>query len=362
MINIENILTQLRSQRDGVTVYNAGLPRFPRNFTRDGIIAALLADDAEMMRDQLTFCATHQGTQNDPQTGEEPGKIHHEMPGYPIRDRMTTYNACDACAFYLIGHQWLQKKHPDQPFLTAYRRSIEAAAAYIVNHLNEEALFEEDSAYCGADRFALKVTYWKDSVILDRPEGEPVFPAVFTLAHIQNLAGLRAAAALLDSPELAQKAAKMKEALISLFDPQTGTFLLARDQSGPIAGISSDGLHALYYLEPGDIPDAWVVSIERASEQLESHIGYLLLTPEDGPRMVNAYHADTVWPFEQALIHAGAGKFGLKRVQRVCERVARTLTASYPELLEVKTTEPAISSNPQLWTISAKRYFQNHLL
>ncbi|MEM8860457.1 MAG: hypothetical protein AAGD96_19210, partial [Chloroflexota bacterium] len=150
----------LLQNRDGLDVYNAGLPRFPRNFTRDGIITALLAADADMMRGQLEFCALHQGKTFDPITGEEPGKIHHEWPGYPIRELFTTYNACDAAAFFLIGHNWLQAHFPDDGFVAAQARAIQAAAEYIERHLNQDQLFEESPRYSGAEHFALRVTYW----------------------------------------------------------------------------------------------------------------------------------------------------------------------------------------------------------
>ncbi|MFT5196194.1 MAG: glycogen debranching enzyme [Cellvibrionaceae bacterium] len=311
-----------------------------------------------MMRDQLRFCALHQGQQNDPKTGEEPGKIHHELPGYPIRDLLTTYNACDAAAFYLIGHGWLQTHFSNPDFLNKYRDSIKMAAGYIENHLNKSRLFEENPAYCGAKHFALNVTYWKDSVILDRAGGEPVYPAVYTLAHLQNLCGMRHAATLLESEHCKALSIQMQNAIPELFDGETGTFFTAIDGNGPIRAISSDALHGLFYLEPGDLPQAQVESIVLASEMLESQIGYMLMTPEDGYRMERAYHADTVWPFEQALIHAGAKKFGLERVMRICQRVTRALNGrTSPELLAVKVIEPEISSNPQLWTIAAKGYF-----
>ncbi len=348
----------LLQNRDGLDVYNAGLPRFPRNFTRDGIISAILANDLGMLDQQLRFCTLHQGTKFDPASGEEPGKIHHEWPGFPIRERLTTYNACDSAAFFLIGAERLYNQEPTHPFLNDYKKALQKAAEYIESHLNDENLFEESPHFCGAKAFALRVTYWKDSVILDRPDGEPLYPAVFSLAHIQNLAGMRAAAKILGSDHFEALADKMAGAISHLFDEQTGTLFTAIDTLGPIRAISSDALHALFYLEPGDLTADQIESIVLASEQLESQIGYLLMTPEDGHRMKRSYHADTVWPFEQALIHAGAQKFGLERVMRICGRVMRVLHADHsPELLSLKVIEPSIASNPQLWTIAAKDYF-----
>ncbi len=46
----------------------------------------------------------HQGQKYDPITGEEPGKIHHEFPGVMVSPPfLSTYDACDTTALYLIG-------------------------------------------------------------------------------------------------------------------------------------------------------------------------------------------------------------------------------------------------------------------
>ncbi len=351
-------MQRLLQTENNLNLYNAGLPRFPRNFTRDSVISALLAEDAEMMRDQLIFCAQKMGKRNDPLTGEEVGKVHHEWPGYPLRERMTTYNACDGSAFFLIGLEWLVARTGDRELLRRFDIEIQAAAGYIQAHLNEQHLFMESPEFCGADRYALKVTYWKDSVILDRPNGEPAWPAVFTLAHIQNLCGLRCAAKLLDSADFRTTADQMHAALDLLWDARLGTFYTAIDADGAISAVTSDALHALFYLEVGDLSAEKIASIERTSEQLETSVGYLVMTPENAPRMNRAYHGATVWPFEQAMIDVGAGKFGLARVQRVCRRVLRAVDVGDPEAVEIQIIKNSpLSCDPQLWTIAAKHYF-----
>lgn len=351
-------MKQLLKNRDGLQVYDAGLPRFPRNFTRDSIISALLANDMAMMREQLRFCALHQGQKRDAETGEEVGKIHHEWPGYPIRDRMTTYNACDATAFFLLGHAAVIHQTNDHTLFNEQSAAIDNALTYILNHINEDGLFEESPSYCGAEQFALKVTYWKDSVVLGRPNGEPNYPAVFTLAHVQNLAAVRAIARLRDDETLHDVAWDMLFGLARLWDEENGNFYVAQDEMGMIRAVTSDSLHALYYLNGTDLSGIQVEAIERSSEVLETSIGYMNMRPEDAPKVDYNYHANTIWPFEQALIHAGAGKFGLARVQRVCERVLRAVDGRDPETLQIRvTTEDAPSCDPQLWTIAAKQYF-----
>ncbi len=347
----------LAAERDGLTVYNAGLPRFPRNFTRDGIITALISGDMDLLRDQLLFCAKHQGVKPDPLTGEELGKIHHEWPGYPLRDYFSTYNACDAAGFFLIGLQFYLAHTQDDALLAKLSDAALAAADYIVRHVDKDGLFIESPEFCGATQFALKVTYWKDSVIMGRANGEPVYPAVFTLAHCQNLCALRMAASFLKTTAFSETITAMEQALETLWDANNNTFYAAIDAQGPISANTSDALHALYYLAVDDLTTAQVAHIVQTAEDLETSIGYRVASPETAANMGRGYHASTVWPFEQALIHAGAAKFGLARVQRVCERIRRTDYLGSPEAVGVTIEEFEISSNPQLWTLAAQRYF-----
>lgn len=74
-------------------------------------------------------------------------------------------------------------------------------------------MFIEDPKFVGATAFALKVTYWKDSEIKNLPNGEPIYPVVYPLAQIKNMAALRAAGRILDSKKLVVTAFKMKKAI-----------------------------------------------------------------------------------------------------------------------------------------------------
>ncbi len=349
----------LAAQRDDLTVYNAGLPRFPRNFTRDGIIAALISSEMQVLRDQVAFCALHMGTKTDAESGEEPGKVHHEWPGYPLREKLTTYNACDATAFFLIGLLQYWRATDDDQFVESLREQIINGVHYIFRHINEVGLFEDDPAFCGANHFALKVTYWKDSVIMGREAGEPTFPVTYSLAHAQNLCALRAAASLLNTGLYDAEILSMSNAVSRLWDHANDTFYAAIDADGPISANTSDALQMLYYLTPNDITQTQIAHIERSAEALETHIGYLAASLDTAAGMQRGYHAATVWPFEQALIHAGADKFGLDRVKRICERVMRTVSLGSPEVVGVNFEEYEISCNPQLWTLAAHVYFNS---
>lgn len=347
-------MKRLAAGHDGL--YQAGLPHFPRNFTRDSIISALLLRDAEMLANQLSFCAAQQGRSPNQYNGEEPGKIFHEYPGVEINGLSTEFNACDTTALYVIGHEVYQQLSGDTGLASKQRENIDGAVAYILSHL-KDGLFIEDPRYAGADDFALKVTYWKDSELPGRKEGKPKYPVCYTLAHVQNMRALRSAARLLSSKRLETIAKTMSEALQRLYDRERGAYYIGIDAEGPIRGVSSDSLHALFYLDQDDLPKEVREGIVASSETLETPVGYRTLSAQLAEEMNDQYHGLTVWPFEQALIHIGARKFGLKRVEEVSERVTKYLDTD-PELFVIGDGITKAGCDPQLWTIAAKEYFK----
>ena len=358
----------LRAEYGGYTVYNAGLPYFFRNFSRDSLISGIMASDEDLLRNQLCFCAARQAVTKNPYSGAEPGKIHHDYKStVEIRGLSVEFNACDTTALFLIGHEVYQSLSNDNSLADTQRANIELAVQYILSHL-EEDLFMETPELCGAKMFALKVTYWKDSIILGREQGEPDYPVVYPLAHIINMRGIRSAAKLLNRKDLWEIADRMAYALQKLYDHKLGTFYIAIDSRGPISGVSSDSLHALFYLSPGDLSIDQLKQIVDASIVLETPLGYRTLDPkltslikDDTEKMNNsfAYHRITVWPFEQAVIHMGARRFELKRPMEVSSRIMSWILDSDPEIfiLNEDGTIRKGGSDPQLWTIAAKKYF-----
>ena len=353
-------LNKLKNVFEGIEIYNAGIPKFQRNFTRDGIISAILMNDAKMLKNQLRFCALKQGIKKDSKTGEEPGKIFHEYPGviFEKRENLSThFNACDTTALFIIGHKKYLELTNDKTLFENQKENIQKAAEYIKKHLRD-GLFIENPKFAGAKKFALKVTYWKDSVVINRKEGEPNYPAVFTLAHIQNMRAMKYASELLKSKRLEENYIKMKKALENLWDYKLGIFYIAIDKTGPIQGISSDILHALYYLEKNEITEEKINEILKNAKILETKIGYSTLDPNLGKNIENGYHSRTVWPFEQAIIYEGAKKFGLKKIMEISSRILRYLDTD-PEIFKLENGNfQKGGCDPQLWTIAAKEYLK----
>ncbi|KJE90062.1 hypothetical protein CAOG_01437 [Capsaspora owczarzaki ATCC 30864] len=401
-------------------LFVAGLPTFPRVFARDGLMSAFLLDDAELLRDMLLFAAMHQGQQANSVTGEEPGKIFHELPGVSINSHHTDFAACDTTPLFLIAvarfahltlipPTGLSKQLQDERVallqtlvrhvneqhnveasmapaallrLERIRRQLHAspdepkpmlmtpealavfvqlwpavlrAVTYIHRHVIADGLFVDDPRFAQSSRFALKVTYWKDSVVMGRPNGQPSYPVVYTLAHAQALCAVRStvaivnfvrelkavakeqaaqatqqgeplesatlgslSAALLEIDDTALRwmegtlqglSTRMRQALPLLWDGDHGRFHVGKDSRGLLSGDGTDGIHATYYLQPDDLkPSQWESMMHSATKSLATPFGFRSMSAADDLKvpLKERYHTGSVWLFEQAFIHAAA--------------------------------------------------------
>lgn len=346
-------MKRLEVNQNGLKLYYAGLPSFTRNFSRDALISGMLMQNSEMLHDQLVFCMQKQGKKQDPITGEEPGKIHHEYPGVFLDSLSTEYNSCDTTALFLISFYEYIRISKDKKFLANNISGILAAVRYILSHIKiKDGYFYDDPKYCGATRFALNSTYWKDAQFFGR--NEPDYPVVFLLAHVQNMKALKCASVLLKDKSLLNIVQLMKSKL-GLLD------WIAYDNIGWIKGISSDFLQALFFLDINDLSKEQLNNVLNMAKKLESIAGYRALDTSFAFVIgKNSYdYPNTVWPFEQALINLGAKKFGLVEVMKVSSRVKDFLNTE-PEYLLIKgNIVTKTGCDPQLWTIAAREYFSN---
>ena len=342
-------------------LYSAGYPRFLSNFSRDSLIAGFLFNNPGILAEQLIFSASQQGKAKDSYTGEEIGKIHHEIPEVAIRGRTTRYAACDTTALFVLGHQKYIELTGDKSLFISQKENILLALNYIQNHI-KNGYFMESPEFSGGDKFALKVTYWKDSNLIYRPGNEPVSPICYTLVQTQYLAAVRFLAKEFDSQELRELAKEMLEVLkTQLFDSKNKEFCIAKDKLGSIFVESSDSLHMLYYLEKGDLDKEHILAIIDNSNHLETKVGYRTMIQTD--KEVDQYHSKTVWPFEQAIIHAGAIKFDLPEIAEISRRCYSHFGEDNSELFLIRENGHfgKGGNENQLWTIAAKVYFRRVL-
>jgi glycogen debranching enzyme len=358
-------------QGEKLELYAAGLPKFNRLFTRDLILSSFLLQDTSLLKNTIILCSLLQGKEKNRFTGEEPGKIFHEYPGVKIPGRehnlTTLYNACDTTALYLLAHSQYIQAVRDFSLLKTYEKEIEKAISYILSHINEKDLFAESPAYCGARQFALKVTYWKDSVLVDRKDGEPAYPVVYALAHLQNAYALLSISEIIKDNMLKDVAEKLFESFFKwMYDEEKG-FAIAWDREGKIYAPSSDILHMLYYIPIGCLSVNQISHICKVAMELETNIGFRTLSETLANRLENGYHAKTVWPFEQAFIYLGAKKHGIEYLQNTSKKIHDWLKKEekegrFPELVVVEKGMYKMGGcEVQLWTIGAKKMFDSIL-
>lgn len=328
-------------------------------FGRDLLITALMLRDPSLMWDVLRFCCKTLGQQHDPRTGEEPGRGLHEYTPVEIRGLLTRYNACDVSPLLLVAAAEYHNITGDRVLLRAYTSELAAALRYILTHI-ERGLYWEDPARCGAQRYALRATYWKDSHLPGRED--PDYPVAYALAQAQTIAALRAAASLVshgfnlgeNAEELQTKAYEMTEVLFTkLWDDERNFPAVALDGQGKITGIASDGLHMLAYLEPGDMPSEQLRAIEEGARALETPYGYRTYAPGQPGYDPSSYHWGSIWPFEQFFIARGALLHRREKLLEVALRVIPALRElGFVEAFAWEEGEKlhVVGCDLQLWT------------
>lgn len=333
-----------------------------RIFARDCLLSAILLKDKEFLHNILKFCFLTQGKCYDKVSGEEQGKIFHEIPPVLLRGKSTKYSASDSTALFLIALQEYAEKMHDLSFLKSHASKIKEAVAYIKRHMKER-IFWENPKFCGAKRFALKTTYWRDGGVPKRKDNEPEWPAAYSLLQAQTAAGLRAAAKISEKIKLKFEkrkllflAEKSASAIFKKFwDEKRNIPSICIDKKGKISVLTTDCLHMLYYLEKQDVPKEKLEAIRRKAMQLEAEFGYLTSICKAGQW---PWHA--IWPYENAFIALAAEKHGLSHEKEVAERVLRMAETRYPfaeYFYYDKKTKKVMPGgcNVQLWSVAAMK-------
>ncbi|MFB6291580.1 MAG: amylo-alpha-1,6-glucosidase [Candidatus Bipolaricaulia bacterium] len=308
-----------------LSLYRAGIKdkevRFDL-FSRDLLLSALMRGNTSFLKSTLEFAFHTQGTKKDPKTGEEPGKVIHEYQTVKRKGLETRYNACDVTQLTLIGLSRYLEASRDMDFLNRWKENVKSGIDYILRHL-DEGLFRESPTYSDAKNYALNSTYWKDEQIPEREE--PDYPVVYSLVQAQTISALRAVGGIANTidlgvnpGELEQEAEELRKKLFSeLWNPDLDYPDVAWDQKGKVSGITSDGLHILYYLREGDIPEDKLSSIMNASTQLETPYGFRTYAPDQPGYAPGNYHLGSVWPFEQYFIASVGKRFKRGRLEDI---------------------------------------------
>jgi len=349
----------------GTEIYDeAAYPGYRSSFTRDSAVANSLRGDPEVLENRLEFSLRRIGDVQNPITGQEPGKPHHELPDVISASGLSTaYNACDTAAEVLRAISALAERGKTD-LIDKYPEKIEQMVGYIKRHVNANGLFIEDPAFSGNKepdgrnrKFGLKVTYWKDSELNRHGSREPHYPIVYTLAHFQNARALERFGQVMGDERLTRYGRYMTEAGLQYLWNQDH-FVTAIDQDGVVDSPNSDSLHALLYITPSNLPAGYAQKVEQYMKILETDAGYRSGIPVS--QDVDDYHMG-VWTHEQAQLHAAAELQNLGHAQEVTRLILPFIDPKkdfFPEVLDAQNFSPT-GNKKQLWAIGAYLYFQN---
>jgi len=341
--------------------------RFHALFGRDSLITALqvLPERPDVARATLRALAARQGSRDDPETDEEPGKILHEYRphaeprfaelGWPVRDgQLLYYGSADSTSWFLVVLAALG----DDALSAELEPARRAAAGWL-----ERALERGDGLVRYGPRTSsggLAQQGWRDA---SAPE-----------THANAGGILREDGSAPAAPQAdADVQAVAYAALRALGDEERAAALAAR--------IERDFGPEVMALEAGDVPVpgagsqlGWLLWSGALGEERAGEVAARLCEPDVltpfGLRTLartspvfdpQAYHRGSIWPFDSWLGWGGLRAAGFHgEAERVRSGVLAALDrlGQAPELYAVDAEgelQPAPSANRvQAWTVGAR--------
>lgn len=366
----------------------AGAPWFMTVFGRDSLLTAwmtLLADPS-LAHGVLETLARFQGTEVDPTTEEEPGKILHEMRFGTAGDLTlggghVYYGSNDATPLFVMLLGELRRWDPRDVLVERLLPHADRALAWI-----EDFGDRDGDGYVEYERTGergLANQGWKDSWDAIRHTDNRLAPAPIALCEVQGYVY----AAYIARAHLAEEAgdrstqerfsAKARD-LRRRFNEdfwleEQGWYAVGLDgDKRPIAALASNIGHCLWTgIIDTDRADA--VAARLMSPEMFSGFGIRTLATTMAAYNPVSYHNGSVWPHDNALCAAGLVRYGfVEEAHRIITSqiaVARADGGRLPELfagfdrdrVSVPTAYPT-SCSPQAWAAAAPLLWLRTLL
>ncbi|MFI6867008.1 glycogen debranching N-terminal domain-containing protein [Nocardia sp. NPDC050406] len=310
---------RLDDPADGTAYVAAGAPWFMALFGRDSLLTswmALLLDSA-LALGTLRQLAKLQGTEVDPVTEEEPGRIMHEMRHGPSGDQVlggsVYYGTADATPLFvmLLAECW--RWGVDESAIRELLPAADAALSWIDRFGDDDG--DGFVEYQRKTDRGLANQGWKDSWdSISFADGHLADPPI-ALCEVQGyvyaarLGRAELAEAMGDSATATRLRAQAAE-LRSRFDeafwiPQRGWYAVALDGAKrQVDSLTSNIAHCLW---TGIIPDERAAQVIEHLGKADMDSGFGLRTLSSSMRRFNpmGYHNGSVWPHDTAIAIAG---------------------------------------------------------
>jgi glycogen debranching enzyme len=322
-------LAALRLVLDGepsVELYGAGRPAYLTLFGRDAIILALAALPFRRgpAESALRILARLQGCSEDRWTGEQPGRIPHELrlgeSGRFGRRPPISFGSVDATPLFVV----LLDEYASQTGDLTLARELEGHARAALEWMwrygdaDGDLLIEYGQ---GDDATRIRNQSWKDSddaiVFPNGALADPPIAAseVQAYAYAALRRGARLARRAWGDDVLARDLARRAAALRQRFDeafwlPDEQTYAMALDpQKRPIPTLSSSIGHLL---AAGIVPHARSGLLVSQMLRRPLNSGWGVRTVASGSAAFDplGYHRGTIWPHDVAVGVLGAARYG----------------------------------------------------
>ena len=321
-------LKALTVHHDGEPVISAGIPWYTCPFGRDALITgfeALLATP-EVARQALVFLARLQGTKDDPERDEGPGKIAHEvrygeMAAAREIPHTPYYGSIDATPLFVVLLSEYVQWTDDRATLEQLLPNAERALEWIERSGDPDR--DGFVEYERRTHKGLRNQGWKDSHDgVPFAGGTPAEPPI-ALVEVQGYLAdaRRRMARMYRAVGRHEEAARLladARALVQRIDERfwmehKGTFAIALDrEKRQVDAVTSNPGHLLF---------SRAVSEARAQRIVASLLspamwsGWGIRTLAKGQPAYNplSYHDGTVWPHDNAMCAMGMAYYGMTR-------------------------------------------------
>jgi glycogen debranching enzyme len=346
--------------------------RFHALFGRDSLITSLqlLPERPDVARATLRALAALQGTREDAETDERPGKIVHEHRphaerrfldmGWPVRDgQLTYYGSADGTSWFLVLLDELGDRALAEELAAAWR----AAAEWLEGELERGGGLVRHGPRLA--RGGLLQQGWRDTTdphasygggILNADGSVPEPPLADADTQAVAVAALRAVGRLSGDPRWEELASRTVSLVAERFTPET----MALD--GHDRQVEGAGSQLGWLLWADALPpSARGAYAERLCEpDVLTDWGLRTLSARHPQFAPDAYHRGAVWPFDSWIGWAGLRAAGREaEAERVRSGVLGAIErlGSAPELYAVTPRGPEripIANQLQAWTVGAR--------